>query len=64
MGQIKLATIDGLKGKDDCLDTISMLMYLNAWKPTEPTVKEEAEIDHWGSEAPVDYSSAYDTYIV
>lgn len=34
-GQIRLATKDGLKGKDDCLDTISMLMYLNAWKPSE-----------------------------
>ena len=34
-GQIRLATKNGLKGKDDCLDTISMLMYLNAWKPSE-----------------------------
>lgn len=36
-GQIRLATKNGLKGKDDCLDTISMLMYLNAWKPSEQT---------------------------
>ena len=36
-GQIKLATKNGLKGKDDCLDTISMLMYLNPWKPSEAT---------------------------
>jgi predicted phage terminase large subunit-like protein len=35
-GQIRMATKNGLKGKDDCLDTISMLMYLNAWKPSEP----------------------------
>ena len=34
-GQIKLATHNGLKGKDDCIDTISMLMYLNAFKPSE-----------------------------
>lgn len=34
LGQIRLATISGLKGKDDCLDTISMLAYLNAWKPS------------------------------
>lgn len=33
-GQIKLATMNGLKGKDDCIDTISMLQYLNAWVPT------------------------------
>jgi len=34
-GQIRMATKNGLKGKDDCLDTISMLMYMNAWKPSE-----------------------------
>lgn len=37
MAEIRLATINGLKGKDDCLDTISMLMNLNPWKPTEDT---------------------------
>lgn len=31
MEQISLATRDGLKGKDDCLDTISMLQYMNPW---------------------------------
>jgi len=35
MGQIRLATMSGLKGKDDCLDTISMLGYLTPWKPSE-----------------------------
>jgi len=35
--QIRLASRSGLKGKDDCLDTISMLIYLNAWKPSEDT---------------------------
>jgi predicted phage terminase large subunit-like protein len=33
--QIRLASRSGLKGKDDCIDTISMLIYLNAWKPSE-----------------------------
>ena len=37
--QMKLATHNGLKGKDDCIDTISMLMYLNAWKPSTDQVK-------------------------
>ena len=32
--QLRLATRSGLKGKDDCIDTISMLIYLNAWKPS------------------------------
>lgn len=35
VSEMTLATINGLKGHDDCLDTISMLMYLNPWKPTE-----------------------------
>lgn len=39
-GQIKLATHNGLKGKDDCIDTISMLMYLNAFKPSEDQGKD------------------------
>jgi len=34
MEQISLATKDGIKGKDDCLDTISMLQYMNPWTPT------------------------------
>lgn len=33
--QIKLATKSGLKGHDDCIDTISMLGYLRPWKPAE-----------------------------
>lgn len=39
-GQIKLATKNGLKGKDDCIDTVSMLMYMNPWKPTEDSHTE------------------------
>lgn len=35
VSEISLATRNGLKGKDDCLDTISMLMYLSPWKPSE-----------------------------
>lgn len=35
MGQLRLATTSGLKGKDDCLDTISMLGFLTPWKPSE-----------------------------
>jgi predicted phage terminase large subunit-like protein len=35
MGQLRLATSNGLKGKDDCIDTISQLAYLNPWKPSE-----------------------------
>jgi len=35
MQELRLATSDGLKGKDDCIDTISMLAYLKAWKPSD-----------------------------
>jgi phage terminase large subunit-like protein len=47
-GQIKLATKNGLKGKDDCIDTISQLMYMNPWKPTEDT---SSQIGHNGGPA-------------
>lgn len=36
LSQISFATINGIKGHDDCLDTVSMLQYLNAYKPSEP----------------------------
>ena len=48
--QMKLATHNGLKGKDDCIDTISMLMYLNAWKPSADQVKNPS-IGHNGGPA-------------
>ena len=35
MQQLKLCTSNGIKGHDDCIDTISMLAYLNPWKPCE-----------------------------
>lgn len=35
IGQVKLATFNGIKGKDDCIDTISQLAYLNTFKPSE-----------------------------
>lgn len=47
MSQISLATINGLKGKDDCLDTISMLMHMTPWKPTEDTPLVQKD-GHWG----------------
>lgn len=34
MNEIRLVTINGIKGKDDCLDTISMLAVMNPWKPS------------------------------
>jgi predicted phage terminase large subunit-like protein len=50
MGQIRLATLSGLKGKDDFLDTISMLGYLNAWKPSEAAAKIDQDGMDWGGD--------------
>lgn len=46
LGQIRLATRSGLKGKDDFLDTISMLGYLKPWKPS--AVGTESMLGHNG----------------
>lgn len=46
ISEITLATINGLKGKDDALDTISMLMNLTPWKPTEDTPMVRKD-QHW-----------------
>jgi hypothetical protein len=35
MQELKLTTKNGIKGHDDCIDTISMLGYLEPWKPAE-----------------------------
>ena len=64
MSQISLATINGLKGKDDCLDTISMLMHMTPWKPTEDTPLVQKE-GHWGIEdADDDDHRGISSYIV
>lgn len=41
MEQISLATKDGIKGKDDCIDTISMLQYMNPWNPSGTPTEEQ-----------------------
>lgn len=46
MLELRLATSDGLKGKDDCLDTISQLPYLKPWKPSG-TVTSGTENSIW-----------------
>lgn len=64
-GQIKLATFNGLKGKDDCLDTISMLMYLNAWKPSEEIFTPNPnEVNRWDEVEDRSNQNAMVSYIV
>lgn len=43
--QIRMATMSGLKGKDDCLDTVSMLVNLNPWKPAQSSQAQPAGVD-------------------
>lgn len=62
-GQIRLATKNGLKGKDDCLDTISMLMYMNAWKPSEQGSAPEPGSGMW-KDSFSDAPSALSSYVV
>lgn len=44
LDQITLVTKDGIKGKDDFLDTVSMLEYLSPWEPNINTPKPTQEI--------------------
>lgn len=48
VGQIRLATQSGLKGKDDFLDTISMLAYLKPWKPSAGSGTNQGIMGHNG----------------
>jgi predicted phage terminase large subunit-like protein len=63
LGQIRLATKNGLKGKDDCLDTISMLMYMNAWRPSEEIPAPDPDSGMWEDFSP-DPPSALASYVV
>lgn len=69
MEQISLATKDGIVGKDDCLDTISMLTLMNPWKPNPDLPPEETKASTedtiWGSSnEDQEYESEMDAYIV
>lgn len=64
MQQIRLATISGLKGKDDFLDTISMLGFLKPWKPSDSVPATPDEVEIWENEAETVDNSPLSTYIV
>lgn len=40
LDQISLTTLEGIKGKDDCIDAMSQLGYLKPWKPIMLTPTE------------------------
>jgi len=64
IGQIRLATVSGIKGKDDCLDTVSMLQYMNPWKPSESAPATPHEIDIWEEQQAQEQVSGLNSYIV
>ena len=65
MQQIKLCTINGIKGHDDCIDTISMLAYMNPWEPQENSSRIIVPTAGDIYEDEVDYSPlSRDSYIV
>lgn len=64
MQQIRLATISGLKGKDDALDTISMLGFLKPWRPSDSMPATPDEIEIFESEERNQNDSPLSNYIV
>lgn len=64
LGQIRLATQSGLKGKDDCIDTISMLAYLKPWKPSDAAPMAPASDVIWDDDREPPESSPLSSYIV
>lgn len=64
MQQIRLATFKGLKGKDDCIDTISMLGYLSPWRPSDVARASAQENELWDEDMHEPSVSPMDSYTV
>lgn len=64
MAQIRLVTRTGIKGKDDCIDTISMLGFLKPWKPSDALPPSNHEIELWDDEEKQRKTTALSSYIV
>ena len=69
MKEINLCTKAGIKGHDDCIDTISMLAYINPWKPSfesEIEIQDNTKRSKYWIQADIlpTESSEMDSYIV
>ena len=64
MQEIRLATQGGLKGKDNCLDTISMLGFLKPWKPSDAVPVPQSNTHHWEEDHDEGPSNRMSSYIV
>lgn len=63
MQQLKLTTVNGIKGHDDCIDTISMLGYLKPWEPQADQRKIIVADEYWEDKEP-EPVNGMDSYIV
>jgi hypothetical protein len=59
-----MVTSSGIKGKDDCIDTISMLAYLKPWRPSDSIPVTNNEIEIWEELHESDDTSGLASYIV
>ena len=71
LDELSLATVNGFKGHDDCLDNISQLGYIAVWEPSnsisEDTKKAEKAVNYiYESSEPEEEfnNSSYGSYIV
>ena len=64
MQELRLATFSGLKGKDDCIDTISMLGFLKPWKPSEALTHSVGDDGIWSLDDSSDSPSNLESYLV
>lgn len=64
LSEIRLVTKTAIKGKDNCLDTVSMLAQLTAWKPSEETPLKQNEDGVWESDEVEVEESCLTNYIV
>lgn len=62
--QLRLVTQSGIKGRDDCIDTISQLAYLKPWKPSEAAPSTDAELSMWDNSPATQENSGISSYIV
>lgn len=65
ISELTLASVSGFKSKhDDCLDTISQLAYLKAWKPSEASPMTQTD-NRWEMDDEFDqHSSPISSYVV
>ncbi len=64
MEQIRLVTSEGIKGKDDAIDTISMLGFFKPWKPSEAVPEMNQGGGLYGGDLGVEEVTALSSYIV